>query len=292
MSTAAFFAFARERHRIFLRRSLGVSRDRWTKDEILSTYRFTNVFRELDATTVWLREQIRGPMSEMDGVLNAVATFRWFNKIEIGEILTGNMPDGTRQTNLLTGRWSTKYAERRLRRLLPSGPWTNGAYVISSPQGVDKLSGVLQSIDNFRAQRGLLEAIREDGTLRGATDLLSGISFLGRFMAYELVTDLRYTYLLRQAPDIHTWANPGPGARRGLGRVFGSGPDSTSAADDMLRDMRDLLRMSRYSKYWPVSMESLPTPIWEMREVEHTLCEFDKYERARHGEGRPKQIYR
>jgi len=26
--------------------------------------------------------------------------------------------------------------------------------------------------------------------------------------------------------------------------------------------------------------------------VEHTLCEFDKYERARLGEGKPKEIFR
>jgi hypothetical protein len=29
-----------------------------------------------------------------------------------------------------------------------------------------------------------------------------------------------------------------------------------------------------------------------MREVEHTLCEFDKYERVRTGEGKPRGVYR
>jgi hypothetical protein len=29
-----------------------------------------------------------------------------------------------------------------------------------------------------------------------------------------------------------------------------------------------------------------------MREVEHTLCEFDKYERVRLGQGRSKRRYR
>jgi hypothetical protein len=33
-------------------------------------------------------------------------------------------------------------------------------------------------------------------------------------------------------------------------------------------------------------------PSWEMRDVEHTLCEFDKYERIRLGEGRTRGVYR
>ena len=33
-------------------------------------------------------------------------------------------------------------------------------------------------------------------------------------------------------------------------------------------------------------------PAWDMRTVEHTLCEFDKYERVRTGEGRPRQVFR
>ena len=33
-------------------------------------------------------------------------------------------------------------------------------------------------------------------------------------------------------------------------------------------------------------------PPFELREIEHSLCEFDKYERIRLGQGRPKQKYK
>ena len=33
-------------------------------------------------------------------------------------------------------------------------------------------------------------------------------------------------------------------------------------------------------------------PNLEMREIEHSLCEFDKYERTRLGEGRPRAKYK
>ena len=33
-------------------------------------------------------------------------------------------------------------------------------------------------------------------------------------------------------------------------------------------------------------------PKLEMREIEHCLCEFDKYERTRLGQGRPRSFYK
>jgi hypothetical protein len=54
----------------------------------------------------------------------------------------------------------------------------------------------------------------------------------------------------------------------------------------MNTSMGILLSASRLEHNWPHEW-----PAWEMREVEHTLCEFDKYERARLGEGRPKQRF-
>ncbi len=37
-----------------------------------------------------------------------------------------------------------------------------------------------------------------------------------------------------------------------------------------------------------VGEEAIWPPL-ELREIEHSLCEFDKYERVRLGEGKPKQ---
>ena len=54
----AFFAYARERYRIRLKRNAGESKP-WTDDPILAQYSFTEVFREDDKTTRWLRENVR-----------------------------------------------------------------------------------------------------------------------------------------------------------------------------------------------------------------------------------------
>ena len=56
-----FFAYARKRHEIYLKRKAGEPPP-WTDDPILQQYRFTNVFRELDKTTLWFKKYVRGPM--------------------------------------------------------------------------------------------------------------------------------------------------------------------------------------------------------------------------------------
>ena len=66
---ARFFWWIEERHRIFEKRKRGLSRDWWTEDEILRTYRFTNPYREIDRTTVWFREYIRDPLKDDNKVL-------------------------------------------------------------------------------------------------------------------------------------------------------------------------------------------------------------------------------
>ena len=76
---ARFFWWIEERHRIFEKRKRGLSRDWWTEDEILRTYRFTNPYRENDRTTVWFRENIRDPLKDDNKVLMATVIFRWFN---------------------------------------------------------------------------------------------------------------------------------------------------------------------------------------------------------------------
>jgi hypothetical protein len=133
--------------------------------------------------------------------------------------------------------------------------------------------------------------------LQQAHEWLSRFPYFGPFHSYEIVTDLRHTALLERAPDVMLWANPGPGCRRGMNRVLGR-PKKTpfergvhwslaAGHGEIQKYMRELLAHSQNPDLWPREW-----PAWEMREVEHTLCEFDKYERVRLGEGRPRGVYR
>jgi hypothetical protein len=101
------------------------------------------------------------------------------------------------------------------------------------------------------------------------------------FMAYEVVTDLRHTKYLENAEDIMTWANPGPGAKRGLNRIHGRELEKSIPKAQLISEMKELLDLCNMA----------PLPL-EMRDIEHCLCEFDKYERVRLGQGKPRAKYK
>ena len=262
-----FFATARKRYQIRLRREAGEPPP-WTEDPIFSDWRFCNVHREHDRTTAWFREEVRNHLSGIR-VVETTVIFRWFNRIETGE----------RVKDLLLDGWDTEQVRGRLQDVRPL---ISGAYKIGSPPGLNKLDGLLQAIDTARPL--LAVAVPRWGkTLQEAWKDLQKIPFLGPFLAYEIVSDLRWTSVLGEATDVNAWANAGPGCTRGIGWVTSGDPERFrcgSQRDQTLMNgyMRDLLEMSHDSHYWPADWTS-----WEMREVEHWLCEEDKYRRALRG---------
>lgn len=290
----AFFSYARERHKIFLRRASGQPQP-WTRDKILQRYRFCCVFRENDRTTWWFREHVRDSLRDEPKVMLATVVFRMLNRIDSGEAIFCQPELNGHDTPF------DKFAEtgdvKVLRHALieyvgQRGPYVTGAYIISSPPGYSKLDGVLKILGDFWRSdwETVARSLAQDGgTLETTWNWLRERPYLGKFHSYEIVTDLRHTRLLESASDVDDWCNVGPGARRGINRVMGRDKSARVPLDQILAEMRELLSMSRNSEYWP---ESRTWPKWELREVEHTLCEFDKYERVRHGEGRPRGTFK
>lgn len=293
MSPEAFFKFARDRHSIYLHRRDGFPAP-WTQDPVLQQVRFTNVFRELDRTTIWFRQNIRDPLRRDRWVVPATIIFRWFNRIETGQVLLDSA------IGLLSGRFDLEQAEERVRHTLPSGPWVTGSYMVCSGhnRGEDKLTGML------RYCRLMLEWWEHEGehvffgrrrpSLQEAHEVLVRLDGLAGFTAYEVVTDLRWTKAVNPY-DRMTWAHAGPGATRGGSRVLFREPDrlrqdSRQDQETLRRLMQKLLRMSQDPAHWPQAHPDWP--LWELREVEHTLCEFDKYERVRREQGRAKRSFR
>ena len=281
-----FLYWIRERHQIHLRRREGLPRP-WTDDAVLKNYFFTNPYRENDKTTVWFRENIRDPLNGQDIVLFATVAFRWFNRIQ-----TGMQMDGHR---LLTS-WREADAIQIIQDLAKAtGPVFTGAYMIKAGNGPHgcKIPNVCKSITRvWNARQQLVDNCRRHRSLRRLWDSLCKFPNLGGFMSYEIVCDLRYTHLLQHPGvgpiDVDTWANPGPGAMRGLARLKGHNPTDRQESlkkivPNPLKDMQGLLKVVR---------ARLPhMPHFELREIEHSLCETDKYMRALDGVGKMKRRY-
>jgi hypothetical protein len=87
MNAKPFFDWMDAREAIYLKRTQGLPPP-WSDDPILRHYKFTNVDRELDATTVWFAANVRDPVAdEPVDVLRCTVIFRLFNRISTGELL-------------------------------------------------------------------------------------------------------------------------------------------------------------------------------------------------------------
>jgi len=265
-----FIELAKERYRMRLRRERREAGP-WTDDPILQQFRFCNVHREHDKTTVWCRENVREPLRD-DPVRVALATiaFRWFNRIEVGERI---LPV------LLEAGWNKDRIRNRLKNW--EGPIVTGAYMVKTPAKMNKLEGIIWCMDEL-LYGPILPTLPCQERLEDATRYLSKAPYLGPFMAYEVISDLRWTCLFEDAPDILTWANPGPGAARGLGWIHADDPKTYNRhrfadAQALQKGMQELLAQA--NEEWPEAWRP-----WEMREVEHWLCEYDKWRRGMGGQ--------
>lgn len=306
-ATERFFNFMNERHAIYIDRKAGVPWP-WTDDPILTEYKFTNVFRELDTGTVWLRENWREPYADHPDLFFNICLYRQFNWIPTAEFIGYQVDDS--RSRLINdpirygGKvrvWNPTVLEKDLRAwrdsVKPRRKIYTGAHLLTGTNGgPDKiwqtvwpvLNNVFVNLPKFHPQPG--------DTLESAFKRIRLATGFGPFIAYEVITDTRHTPLLRNAKDIMTWANPGPGAMRGINRILGL-PIGWNEVNgqrryfhpkqpgvDYVESMRVLLEASKY--YLEPYMPEL-----EMRDIEHSLCEFDKYERARLGQGRPRSRF-
>jgi hypothetical protein len=284
-----FYDYARIRFSAKLNKDNGLPKP-YSSDRVLQQFRFCNVHREDDTVTKWIRKHVT---FERYGahLLGAIAIARWFNRVETLE----KMVELGRWD--LLGYWSTNledWADEMRKRLANVKPLVTGAYRVGSPAKMNKLEGIIWCLQQFLPQADHCQEVmsQKDYTLEDAALVLTQFYYLGPFMSYEVVMDLRHTPVLQNAPDIMYWANPGPGCARGLSRVLGEDKDffdehNKNDVAVMIQHMYNLLQLSKDENYWPQSW-----PKWEMREVEHTLCEFDKYQRVLLGEGTPRRRYK
>lgn len=296
-----FLYWMRERHQIHLRRRAGKPKP-WTDDSVLQTSFFTNPYRENDKVTQWFKRHIREPLRDDSRVLFATVCFRWFNFPRTASILMDGLEPKYHPwddpENLITN-WNPDKVLERLGLARERGEQIfTGAYMVNSPPGEKKLEAIVRRVDNvWKARESLLERFHDakahendDLTMEKVHRELTQFDGMGGFGAYEVVCDLRWTYLLENAPDKLTWCNPGPGCVRGLYRIkgwdFPKGNNSSSppAPKNFMDHMRELLSLA--------SARLRNMPALEMREIEHSLCEFDKYERVLWGDGKAKRSYK
>jgi hypothetical protein len=261
--------FITARESIRVKKANGYPRP-WTKDPILHKYRFCNIHREDDYVTMWLRTNWYLHLEDDPDVWFAAVVARLFNQpAALYDIMPYVLP------------WKPEKVCAILhRRRLEGKKNFNAAYIVST-NGVamDKVDYIIARV------LGPLWAARKKlrpfpgRTLAEQHILLTQFDGLGSFIAAQIIADLKYMPPLDKAKDWHTFASSGPGSRRGLNRVCGRAVNE-SWTEDKWRAALTALQ----EKIKPLEMHA--------QDLQNCLCEFDKYERVRLGEGEPKQIYR
>jgi hypothetical protein len=271
-----------------------------TDNPILRRFRFCNVYRELDRVTVWIRENIREPFADHEHLWFMLCVARHFNwpdtlqdLMDGGDAWPSDRPcdRGFRPDHMTSVLW-----QRQVNKLKVY----TGAYMIRAEQHDDKpwrhwpkvrysSEIVLGRLWEARNYWELFLRQGDPNTMQEIWNLFQHPQYVGwgPFMAYQVVVDMRWTRYLRGAPDINEWAAVGPGSARGLNRLHGrplKSPVSQGQGLEEMQAVRAWMQEGGLAAYpW------LDVP--ELSDVQNCLCEFDKYERVRLGEGRPRALY-
>ncbi len=264
--------FAFERHRIYLRRLAGEVYP-WTKDPVLTEYKFTNAFRAADRVSQYLIELVYSdPDASEDTLLLRTLLFKTFNKIDTWKRIVGNlgMPVASEFDYEACGNLLDNYRRERI-------PIYSGAYIMPSGghSGAPKHRMHLHLIrrmldDNLPGRLGATESLAE------AYDLLLAYPTLGPFLAFQYAVDLNYTTLMNHSERDFVVA--GPGALDGLSKCFQSLGDYSP--EDTIVWLSDM-QMEEFSRY-NLDFDGLWGRPLQPIDVQNLLCEVSKYTRATH----------
>ncbi len=268
-----------ERHRIYLKKEAGDPWP-WTADPVLRAYRFTNVSRRFDKLTKLLWADLAHARGAADQAFRCVL-FRLFNRAGTWALLR---PVATLR------KWDLAVATRALEEASKRGDkLTSGVWMVGAPKGVPCYLSQLQSAD-LLARQAAREIATACGTLESARTAVLGVPYCGPFVANEVLMDLAYgTRLLDSALDRETWVTLGPGSVRGIRRIT----EGTSATGfTQLKATPD-----DTAAFWRIANGLIkkppaPAPALTVHDVEHCLCEYDKYARALFDNGHIKNRYR
>jgi len=269
-----YWRFASERLAIFLKRA-GSDPAPWTDNPILQQYKFCNTFRAADRVSQYLiREVIYGPLgSDLDpeDVFLRIVLFRLFSRESTWEAIedaTGGVTRATLDIDALGDMLEDLRAEQ---------PIYTAAFILASPSVYGNRAKHRNHLalvnDMFRPGR-LGATLARAGSLSAIFDSLTTYPMIGPFLGYQIAIDLNYSDHLEFCEDDFTV--PGPGARRGLQKVFA---DAGSWSPDKLI-MRMVDSQEEHFERLGLDFPGLYGRRLHAVDCQGLFCETDKYSRV------------
>lgn len=269
----AYWTFAAKRHEIYEQRLAG-DPGPWSDDEILQRYRFCNAFRASDRVSQYLIREVIYANPGLDARDRFVRTalFRLFSKPSTWELIEA------RCGPVRAGDFDQRSVGAVLDEAMASGRTLyTSAFILCANRAYgharkhrNHLALVAAMLDDR-----LPERVVEAQSLADVYWALRGYPLIGPFMAYQLAIDLNYGPDLAFSEDEFTV--PGPGAVRGLAKVFHdlgdySPPDAIHWLVEQQATVPDELG---------VTPPTLRGRVLHAIDCQNLLCEVDKYARVR-----------
>lgn len=290
----AYWYFAAERQRIFFRRLQRSNSLTFTDDPILAEHKFTNAYRASDRVSQFLIRKViydEEASADSENVFFRVMLFKLFNKLETWQALEKHFGaidvdtfDFDEANEVLSERQQSGLRNYSAAYIMPSCGRLFGTKI--------KHTGHLRLLERLLTEK-YPSRLQSCNSMGEAFSLLQGVPSLGRFLAYQFVTDLNYSEIVDFSEMEFVVA--GPGAVDGISKCFEHTSDL--ANEDIIAFMADNQEqfLSEIGEQFP-SLWGRPL---QLIDCQNLFCEISKYSRMAYphiggvsGRTRIKQKYR
>ncbi|MGX1585893.1 nucleotide kinase domain-containing protein [Microbacterium sp. NPDC055502] len=266
-----FWRFTAERQRVYEQRVAG-SPGPWTEDRILREYKFCNVFRAADRVSQALIKEVIyvDDTTAAEDLAFQIVLFRTFSNTATWRSLVahlGRKPivDDIRGNDLEEALNAVRDANGRL---------YTGAFILCATDAYGRRVKHLNHVELFRdmfVNQNLQRRILEAKSLQGVYEDLHEFPLMGDFMSYQVAIDLNYSELTSFSENDFT--QPGPGALRGIKKVFENTGDYSPR--DIIHWMVD--RQTDEFANRGLTFNGLFGRPLQAIDVQNLFCETDKY---------------
>ena len=272
-----YWKFACERQEIFYRRIQNQSMP-WTKDDILSRYKFTNAYRASDRTSQYLIRNVIycGKKFTDEDILFRIILFKLFNKIETWEYIEKEFG-----TISYADYNYENYNKVLMRRITEGQRIYSAAYIM--PSGKEYFGFIKKHQNNLKLLEYMMQSklpvkVAKARSLKELYEILLSYPTLGTFLSYQFAIDINYSELCNF--DEMSYIVAGPGAKNGISKCF----ENTTPLqyEDIIKIVADS-QEEEFEKRG-LDFKNLFGRRLQLIDCQNLFCETDKYARIRHPE--------
>lgn len=293
-----FFEFIFERQNTWYKKTVEKLYSPWSEDEILNTYRFCNVYRELDGGTIAISKYLHEKNISPEMKLFNIIAYRFFNRRDTIEVLFGGL--------LNPQDFTVKSYEKCFDEEKKKGSIFSNAYLVSSHpynpdyRPKDKHVQILLMLDDLKDNLSkIIKELQSSSPDEGLKIIEKNIKMAGPFLSGQILLDATY------AGDIINYSSNdflivGPGAHWGLNILF----DKKLTKSEANKKCRYLYAIQKESfanllknknKDWKKinwkNEQYCGGEYLSLHDIQNSLCEFRKYWRLKSGEKAKKRYY-